>query len=289
MSIGNFKDIRDAYEHGRVTWASYRKTPTQITTAGIWFDLSMSGGIPSAQTAWASTPLIAKAMARSTDMGLDHKGNVSPYNKHLRILCNFTGNATAAPLNMKLLDYLLIYPFVDESLDGEEQLMDNTVTLPRSITGEGVMMMPVVTSGHATGGATFTVNYTNSAGVAGRTSVPARLNTQFVNGTILTSDRATDRCTGPFITLQAGDTGVRSVQGVTMTGSDVGLFSLCLVKPIADCTIKELTAPTEIDYYIDQNGLLPKIEDDAYLNFICCPNGSLTGTQIIGYIETIWG
>lgn len=45
--------------------------------------------------------------------------------------------------------------------------MDNTTPLPRYSDGIGVQIMPVVVAGQ-TGGQTFTVNYTNSEGVAGR-------------------------------------------------------------------------------------------------------------------------
>jgi len=67
-----------------------------------------------------------------------------------------------------LLDYLLYYPSIDDgTLD--EQVMDNTVTLPRYTDGKGVQMM-AITTGVRTGGQTFQVKYTNSDGVAGRLS-----------------------------------------------------------------------------------------------------------------------
>jgi hypothetical protein len=33
---------------------------------------------------------------------------------------------------------------------------------------------------------------------------------------------------------------------------------------------------------------MPEIKDDAYLNFVAMPNGTLSGAPIHGVIETTW-
>ena len=71
-------------------------------------------------------------------------------------------------------------------------------------------------------------------------------------------------------------------------GADVGLFTLVLVQPLAELTVRGIDAPTEIDYLTDMASL-PQIADDAYLNFLALPNGSLSGAPIIGVLETTWG
>jgi hypothetical protein len=111
---------------------------------------------------------------------------------------------------------------------------------------------------------------------------------QFVNGTILNTAPTTPNCNGPFIPLQQGDTGVRSVQGVTILSTgDVGLFTLVLVKPLCDIALRGIDAPVEVDYWVDRPSL-PRIMDDAYLNFIAAPNGSLTGASIFGNAYFVW-
>jgi hypothetical protein len=110
-----------------------------------------------------------------------------------------------------------------------------------------------------------------------------------VNGTILTTQTTGAGRFGPFLALQAGDTGVRSIQSVQCTaGTDVGLFTLVLAVPLAELTIREITAPTEKDFYLQSGGKVPQIVDDAYINFIACPNGSLTGVPTIGDILVSW-
>ncbi len=290
--MAGFGSVRNLIESevdlGRSHYSTWRKSPTQATGSGVWFDLALSPGNP-APFYYASAPLVAVPMTRSSNGGLNHGPSVSPSKKALRKVMAMTTTATALPMNMIVLDYLLYYPFIDESLDGEEQLMDNTATLTRYTSGDGVQIMAVVVAGHATGlTQTFTVNYTNQDGVTGRTTTQVSLNNQFVNGTIISTSRATAGCAGPFLPLQSGDTGVRSIEGLTMTGSDVGLMTLVLVKPLAQMTLRGNDAPVEVDYLKDFSGL-PGIEDDAYLNFICCPVGTLAATALHGEIQTAWG
>lgn len=286
--FANARRMADAQDAGQYLYASFRKQPTQATGAGIWFDLSMSPGNPAPNyyigAVGAFTP-----MRQSTDGGLRHGGNVSPAKKFLRKLLVQTATAAATPCQLLLLDYIGFYGFIDESVL-DPQPLDNTVPLPRHADGRGVQMMPVVVAAHS-GGQQFTVSYTNQDGVSGRISRTATMSTQLVNGTILNSQRAgaAYENNGPFLALQPGDIGVRSVESVTIGGiGDVGLFSLVLVKPLASISLRGIDAPTEIDYLTDM-ATIPEIEDDAYLNFLALPNGSLSGAPIIGLIETTWG
>ena len=281
----NVKALADAESNGRGTYATWRKSPSQVSTAGVWFDLSMSPGNPAPQY-YAAAPMVAKTLSQSQDGGLFHGGNVSPSSKHLSSVTAFTGTATALPMPMILCDYLLFYPFVDEG-STDEQPMDNTQALTRSTSGEGVEVMAVSVAGR-TGGQTFRFTYTNSQGVSGRVSQTVIQNTAAANGNIVSSQTANDLARGPFVPLQQGDTGVRSIESVQMiSGPDVGLFSLVLVKPLAQMSIRGIGAPVEVNYFMDF-GQLPGIADDAYLNFIALPQGSLAASAIHGDLTTVW-
>ena len=284
----NLRELADAQDAGSYLYASFRKQATQTTGAGVWFDLSMSPGNP-APNYYIGSPGVFTLLKQSTDGGLRHGGNVSPKRKYLRKLMAQTVTATAVPLPMILLDYIGFYPFIDESIL-DEQFMDNTVSPTRYADGKGVQLMPVTVAGH-TGGQPFTVNYTNSDGVAGRVTKTVTMSTQFVNGTILHSQQAAalNANNGPFLPLQTGDSGVQSVQSVTIGGvGDVGLFALVMVKPLATFSLFGIDAPTEVDYFVDMASM-PQIQDDAYLNFISLPVGTLAGAPINGLLETTWG
>ena len=284
MGFANIRDLVDADLAGQGTFFTWRKSPSQVTTSAIWFDLSMSPGNPVPQY-YAAAPLAAVALTRSGDGGIQHGGDV-PGVKHLKRFTALATAATALPMQMILCDYLLFYPFIDEGTT-DPQALDNTTTLPRYTDGAGVQMMAVSVAGR-TGGQTFRVTYTNQDGVSGRLSQVVIQNTAAANGTIVNSASTGIRSMGPFIGLEGTDTGVRSIESVQMiSGTDVGLFALVLVKPLARTQIVGIDAVVESNYLMDYNQL-PVIENNAYLALICNPRGTLAATAIHGSIETVW-
>jgi len=284
--VNSIQQIVDAELDGSHRKYQWRKVPSQVTTAGYWFDLALSPGNPVPKYWFDATPLIAKGIYQSTDGGLFHGANTSPKKQFLRTTTSMSSSGTGLPLPLVLCDYLLYYPSIDDSVL-DPQVLDNTVTLPRYTDGKGVQVIAVTVAGR-TGGQDFYFTYTNSDGVAGRTSQTVRQNTISAIGTVTTSSLSTLKMSGnPFIGLQSGDTGVRSIESVTMLGVDVGLFSLILVKPIARTQIREQTAPVEKDYLIETSDI-PEIKDDAYLNWLTCPNGSINGVTLFGDIQVTY-
>lgn len=289
MALNSVKAFVDAELAGQTAFATWRKTPTQTTGSGIWFDLSMSPGNP-VPNYYAASPNIAIALSQSTDGGIFHGGNVGAngYTKYLKTFGAMTVTATAVPLPMLLLDYLMYYPFVDMSIT-DYQPMTTNIALPRYPTGAGVRIMAVEVAGQSgVGNPQFQVTYTNQDGVTGRVTRPVSCNTQVVNGTIINTAPATNGCNSPFLPLQAGDSGVRLIEGVQFFTADIGLISLVLVEVVDDHIIRTIDAPAERNCFTDFSAM-PVITDDAYLNLICCPNGTLSAAPIHGYIQTVWG
>jgi hypothetical protein len=286
MTIQSVRQYIVAEEEGGTWFATWRKSPTQTTVTGIWYDLGMATGNP-APNYYAATPLRSKALARSTDGGLDHGGGVAPSKKYLKEF-GIIGSA-GVPITFLLCDYLLYYPFVD---------MDNTdvVTvepLSRYADGFGVQIMAIqVFSQSGVGSPKFQVQYTNSDGVAGRLTELVSCNTLTIPGNVITTHAVQPagycHSASPFIPLQRGDRGVRSIQSVIWQTPDVGLVALVLVKPLEMTLLREITAPVERNCLADFNKM-PEIQDDAYLNLLCCPSGSISGAQFHGYLKTIWG
>jgi len=290
-------EVVDAELSGKVRNYIWRKTPSQTTTIGIWFDLSMSPGMPTPKYWFDAAPLIAKQITQSSDGGFYHGPNVSPSEKFLRSIttqAQATSTTQATPANAILLDYLLYYPSIDDgTLD--EQVMDNTVTLPRYTDGKGVQMM-AITTGVRTGGKTFQVKYTNQDGVTGKLSGICTQNAAAFIGSVTNSDRAIQNSANWMIPLAAGDTGVRAVESVTMiSGTDVGLFTIILVKPLAQTCFREggistagtIATPYEKDFLIPTTDII-RIYDNAFLNFVVLPQASLATTVLRGDLKVIW-
>lgn len=266
---------------GESTFFTWRKTPVAATTAGTWYDLSMAPGNPIPQY-YANAPLISATLPGLE--GIYHGGSVSPATKHIDRIMVLSSN-TANPTRFILLDYLLYYPFVDQGTT-DEQLMTNSTALPRYSDGAGVQIMAILVGAQA-GGQSFTVKYTNQSGVTGRVTPSVTCNTATATGTLVTTERAVAGTAGPFIPLQGSDTGVRAIESVTMNGTDVGLMTFVLVRPIQCFMHRGADAPVEVSFINDRPGPA-RIYDGAYLNLICMQNASLSSVAFHGTIQTVW-
>jgi hypothetical protein len=282
----NLRDLVDAELNGQARSSHFVKNVTQATTAGLWYDLTGSAGNPRAKQWFDAAPLAAQPIRQSTDGGIFHGSNVSTATKYLRFLRTACASATPLPMPLILCDFLLYYPTIEDG-NTDPQVMDNTQALTRYTDGKGVQMMAVTISSR-TGGQSFQVGYTNSDGVAGRTTPAVIQNSAAAPGTITTSATATSGSPPtPFLPLQYGDSGVRSVESVTMLGADTGFFALVLVKPIAQTIVRGIDAPYDKDLLLFANEL-ERIQDDAYLSLLAQPSGSLSGVAVRGTLSSVW-
>lgn len=287
MALQTYRQIKDAIQSDGKFWqASFRKVVSNATVAGTWCDLSYSPGNPPANF-YATEPLVAATL--SPIKGIDNGGSVAPDKKLIKKLFVYSASTAFQSSTLMLCDYVLYYPFIDGD-DTAEQLLDNTVTLPRYTTGAGVRAM-LVSQGSYTGNVTFQINYTNSSGVSGRLSPLVTTNTAALAATIVHSGTHVG-AEGPFIPLQAGDFGIRSVESITFSSPNGGILALVLVKPIIETGVSEVTAafatPSQYENFYDVV-TANQIEDGAYLNFICLPNASLAAAVVSGMVITTWG
>ncbi len=144
---------------------------TTAHTAGLWYSLMRGGGNPAADTILGTgTNLAFQALSDTvaTASGIPHGGNVGGH-KVLLSAAAQTAAATTAPCVLMLVDMLGFYPITTVTTTGA-QTLNNTVTLPRYTDGAGVQafLTPSTVMGAAT--PNITLNYTNSAGTAGKDS-----------------------------------------------------------------------------------------------------------------------
>lgn len=96
MPFINWKTLIDADNAGRTFFSTWRKTPTQVTGAGIWFDLSMSPGTGAnnggTYTVNISQTVTSQAITgTATPNGIQHGGDVGANNKSLSIFAIYAG------------------------------------------------------------------------------------------------------------------------------------------------------------------------------------------------------
>ena len=297
MSFANASAWAAAPDEGRYQITTFRKAvASAATVANDFIDYTYFSGNPPANF-YASSPSVAAVI--EAKMGI----NVPVRDQFIKSLTVMSAAASATGTtnqNQRLLlaDYLLYYPFIDTDAIGEEQVMDNTVTLPRYTTGARVQMMAVGQSASSTAG-TFTVNYTNQDGVAGRTSQTTYTKVISGGGTLVSSSNNAVTGSHPFIGLQAGDSGVRSVESVTFSGAGGGLMAIVLVKPLfhfystQEC--RRTTTGNLESYgaasYFETVTTVPtaEIKSGAVLGVIGLGNaGSLASSVLVGTLETVW-
>jgi hypothetical protein len=281
-----------ADESGQCWVTGFRKAvASAATTTNAWVDYSYFAGSPAANF-YASSP--AEAALVEASRGI-YVPSVSPAQQHLKDLILMSGN-TASAVNgrqqLALCDYLLYYPFIDTDAIGEEQTLTNTVTIPRYSSGQ---VVAVAQSAASTVGQ-FTFNYTNQDGVAGRVS---QVNYTFAvtGGGQVVGASGTGASYNPFCLLQAGDSGVKSIESATFTAAGGGLMALVIVKPLFMATVTQECRTTggvafgAADQYsslIHQAGA-PRLVDGCVLNFFAAGYaGSLASSMLAGILETVW-
>lgn len=304
--MAGFRNIRawvDVAETGANWISSFRKTPqtSAITIAGQWYDYSGSTGNP-VPNYYASVPFTSARLVG--DEGIYHGPSVAPAKKYVHRLTAMTGAAgatttTSQQQTVLLCDYLLYYPFFDLDAVGETQDCINTVTLPRYVSGEGVKMA-LIAQAPTVGGGQFYVTYTNQNGEAGRVTPTHYMAAAAPTGSLVHAGGA---ATGvmPWMTLQSGDTGVQSVQSVSITVAHGGLGVIVLFVPVFCLWVREECRRTTSSVLESFGSAAEKemwrhtscgfpIEDGAYLNFIARAGaGSVAGSQLVGTLETVWG
>ena len=93
--------------------------------------------------------------------------------------------------------------------------------------------------------------------------------------------------------LQGGDTGVRSIQSLTLSGGTAytgsGVLAVCLVKPLADISIPVSGMWSERDL-VNQINSLPKIADGACLAWMVFSAGATTNNSPFTFaLDVGWG
>lgn len=273
-----------AGDEGRTLSRPWVKNPSVVTASGIWLDLTMFGRYPAANYFTDGTPLAARALSRSVDGGMDHgEAKGAAYRKFLDGVTVLSVSATAVPMVLMVMDYLMYYPLIPME---DTQEMDNTVTLPRYETGEGVQLMLVEQFPYV-GGGTVQVTYQNLRGESGRQTALTTINTQTALGTIAHSAPATAGVSGLFMPLAHGDGGVRAVESITFPVADAGNLAAVLVKPLMMIGNYEAGCPSEWNGWRDL-GINEVIEDDAFISMACLPAGSLSGVILDGQLRTSW-
>jgi hypothetical protein len=224
------------------------------------------------------------------EAGIWHGGDVDPDTKHILNIGGVVNTAAGAPAVLQIVDRLGVYPRIRTDL-ATTQTLNNTLPLPRYADGKGVRAYFQLNAVNGANAANFVMSYTNTVPASGRGLGAIVSHTASgIVGHISHSGVAAGNY-GPFLPLQAGDQGIKSVESCQFTAASAsaGFVDLVLCRPL--CTL-----PITAAFYMSERDLLsqlpslPQVEDGAVLGVIIFTGAVMTAVcQYQGYIEFGWG
>lgn len=276
-SEGRFEgDILDVVRDPPRQRHAFHKVGSAPDTVGYWYCFAKDNMFP---PAWApGTPGLNGRNTdgtTTTDAGCFPITNPAAGNNYLT---RFACGATLAELVM-LFDVLWVNSGIVVTTTTAQAIASGTLPardINGSTNGEGLMIGLLTTTANTNAAAiaNSTVNYTNSDGTAGRTAtlaalVGAQIPATPAIGTIV------------WFLLQAGDKGVRSIEGITLgTSLAAGAVSLLIARPLAlvPCLAQ---VPAEEPFPIDPGIKL----FDGTCALLCIQASSTTAATIYGTLE----
>ncbi len=293
----NLREYADAEDMGQFHVVGFRKRfgPT-ISGSNRWFDYSYFPGAPAANF-YASSPLEAAVVDATRGIPVPSVAPATQWLRNIKLMAASTSVTDTGNGRQQIVlnDLLLYYPFIDTDAVGEQQDLVNAVTIPRYDHG---MVMAVGQSLGATVGQ-FTFSYTNQDGVTGRTSQNHFTFVTQNGGQIVAASVGNSGSFHPFLSLQAGDYGVKSIESVTFTAGGGGLMALVIVHPLLTAYVTQecrRTTSGNLESYGSCsefasiiNNRPQQIKDGAVLGLLSAGHaGNLGNTDMVGILETTW-
>ena len=224
------------------------------------------------------TRTTSEALDKTSDLSIGPIPNVG--SGRLSIMgarVNPGGNSGVALI---LVDLLNISGGLTPTVGTEQTTNLPTAALTRHTTGEGVMAGLIAYSAIGATITTFTVSYTNQAGTAGRISTATRI--------------GGSNYSGPShllpIPLQGADTGIRSIESVTLSAAvgGSGNFGVVMWKPLAMMALNDQQGAHVVDAVSTGGfiGALAEVHPDACLSLVSVAGvpQALTGAVLLAEV-----
>jgi len=251
MALADFDAYVDALRLNRVADFQSSSIATIVGRAMAMWQLL----IPAPATPTTSVAL-NKSSAQSIGPIPEATGN------KLQILAGRFNTSGIAGASVVAIDLLNVSGGLSGVVTTEQTTNLPTAALTRHTSGEGVMIGIAIYVIPGTTATTISVRYTNQAGT------PNRVSTVTSFGAV--SFREANRLI--LIPLQEGDTGARSVEGVTVTASTgtAGNFGVVMFKPLMNFSLDSTTGTMPLDAVSSGGmiGSMAEFDDDACLTFL---------------------
>jgi len=301
MSYTSLDDIAAELAAGKLFSTPWFKlSGAAAHVAGNAYDLSLTTGVPAANT-YTGTALAAQVPTETTGWGIYHGGNVSADVKHILNSLAVAVGTNSAPGVLILVDIALYYPGVDLRSTSLQSLTNGT-TLTRHTSGVGLRPFIVCTTQSGGTPASTPVvsgfNYRNQSDVDAALSGVGAIN--FTAGAagippvskIVHCAPAANHH-GPFLPLNAGDTGIKRVNSFQLstayTGSTTTTGCIVLAKVLTMIPLMAVGTPSERSFFAP-TPILPPIPDGACLSWLYFAGAATAANSVfMGNLDFGWG
>jgi hypothetical protein len=236
---------------------------------------------------WTGAAGSAQTVTRTNLGALPFNLDVEADTRHLLSMTLNCSAATAVPAYAMMVDVLGYHPACIVSTGAGSTI--SAISLPaRSSSNSDVQVAAIVQTAIGAATPTTTVTYTNSAGTAGRTGTITFSANSLPVGVVCGGGIA-GQLGGPMMALQAGDTGVQSIQSYTTASGTTGTVALVYFRQIAVIPLVAVNTAGEREFTFQMPGM-PRLYDGSCLTFFVQVGGALVANQQIhGSYTMAWG
>jgi hypothetical protein len=238
----------------------------RLNRAADFQTIALSANVGRSQAMWRfllpspAIPTASVALDKTSDNAIGPIPNAT--SGKLQILGGRFNTSGLAGVSVVAIDLLNVSGGLNGTITTEQTTNLPTAALTRHTGGDGVFIGIVIYAIVGTTATTISVRYTNQAGTPNRVSTV----TSFGGSGFREIGRLIQ------IPLQEGDTGVRSVEGVTLTATTgtIGNFGVAMFKPLTTFSLDSTTGTMPIDAVSSGGmiGSMTEFDDDACLTFM---------------------
>lgn len=241
----------------------YMKTQAQVTVAGQWSSLWDRAGRPGAGSFAIGNVAAGVIPTKATAGAIPFTNPVALLKNYLASL---NGNSSVASVVM-LYDRLWHAGSFGLGALGAQALAGQPALTRPDAAGEDAEIWLEIASAFAAGATTIEVTYTNSLGVAGRTTGASAPLASVIIGRMFP------------MPLQAGDTGVQKIESIIVGGAtNTGTVNVLLLRKLAQGSMPAVATGFDKDSFALG---LPEISPDACLAVAVLPLSTSSGTPML--------
>ena len=271
--------------NGKLDTVVYQKTSPAVGQAGFWQHFMGGVGTVPAATFGGSEATFTATDNAWSEGAIPIGDRTSPATKHLLNMGVSVVAAAGAPwfvLPIDLVGYAKLTT-TNVSTTGTKTItmtpISNTAAnVDRYANGEGLRAFVASYAAMGANAPTMQLTYTNSAGTTGRTTTAGIVSTaSATSGIILNSGNAANKV-GPFLTLAAGDTGIKDLESLAWGGTAhaSGSVFIGLCKPLCMPIPVPATGLYNMVDFVNTLPSMPRLRNGANIQFLVFGTGATT-------------